>query len=89
MTRQTVALNGIAKRGLMSFALTQTIWMRCFLKFGIDLYAVQDKCGIWLKPKRDVISIMGYVGTLELTQTLISQLPQNVNYPKQKKRVTT
>ena len=54
------------------------------LKFGIDLYAVQDKCGIWLKPKRDVISIMGYVGTLELTQTLISQLPKNVNYPKQK-----
>ena len=58
------------------------------LKFGIDLYAVQDKCGIWLKPKRDVISIMGYVGTLELTQTLISQLPKKRQLPKTK-RVTT
>ncbi len=54
------------------------------LKFGIDLYAIQEKCGIWLKPKRDIISIMGYVGTLELTQTLISQLPQNTNTPRQK-----
>lgn len=54
------------------------------LKSGIDLYAVQDECGIWLKPKRDVISIMGYIGTLELTQTLINQLPPNPNCIRRK-----
>lgn len=45
------------------------------LEFGIDLLALQDEFGIWLKYNRDIISIYGYIGTLEWTQQLIDNLP--------------
>ena len=45
------------------------------LKFNIDLLTLQDEFGIWLKYERDIISIYGYIGTLECTQKLIDKLP--------------
>ena len=45
------------------------------LKFNIDLLALQDQFGIWLKYDRNILRIYGYIGTLEWTQKLIDNLP--------------
>lgn len=53
------------------------------LTYGIDLFRVQEECGIYLLEQRDVFVVSLYIGSMELTRKYISNLPiDTMNLPE-------